>query len=277
MTLCIDLHTHTSASDGALTPEELVAAACARGLNVLGITDHDTTEGIALARAAAAKAGLQLVAGVEVSTHHTAGELHVLGYDIDLADAKLEALLARSRGSRVERAKRMLRRLADLGMPIAWETVCVLAGDGTVGRPHIAEALRQAGHVGSIQEAFERYLGAGCPAYVAREKVGPCEAIAAIHHAGGVAVLAHPMGHLSVVPELVACGLDGLEAYYTGYVPEVTATIVEIACKHGLFCTGGSDFHGEAIIPANVLGGVDVPAECYDDLVKAQTRAAVER
>jgi 3',5'-nucleoside bisphosphate phosphatase len=274
MTLRVDLHTHTSASDGALPPNALVAEAFAHHLDVVAITDHDTTEGVAPGLEAADAYGLTVVAGVEISTHHPAGELHVLGYGIDTSDGRLEALLARSRGSRMERAKRMVARLVQMGLPIAWRTVEALAGDGTIGRPHIAEALRQAGHVYSIQEAFERYLGASKPAYIPREKIGPCDAIAAIHGARGVAVLAHPIGHLSVVPELAGCGLEGLEAYYTGYNKEAVSAILEAARKHGLFCTGGSDFHGESVIPENILGGVDVPERCYDDLRKALARKA---
>ncbi len=277
MTPGIDLHTHTTASDGALPPEDLVALAVACGIAVLGITDHDTTDGLEPARAAAARERLTLVPGVEISTHHPAGELHILGYGIPSDDQELEALLARSRKSRVERAKRMLGLLANLGMPIGWDRVRALAGEGTVGRPHIAAALQEAGHVRSVQEAFERYLGNGRPAYVPREKIGPCEAIAAIHRAGAVAVLAHPAEHLSVTSELVECGLDGLEAYYTGYSPEVTASIVQLANTHGLFCTGGSDFHGETVIPENVLGGVEVPPHCYAQLQAALVQLATER
>ena len=272
MMLRIDLHTHTSASDGIRSPQELVAEACARRIDVLAITDHDTTAGIAPALDAADACDLTLVPGVEISTHHPAGELHVLGYGIDASDARLEALLASSRDSRVERAKRMVARLAELGMPIAWQKVRALAGDGAVGRPHIAEELRRAGYVNSIQEAFELYLGTGRPAYIPRKKVGPCDAITAIHGAGGVAVLAHPLAHLSVVSELTMCGLDGLEAYYTGYREEATSTIVETAQKHDLICTGGSDFHGKSVIPENVLGGVDVPERCYEELCAAMAR-----
>jgi len=274
MTLGVDLHTHTSASDGALSPKALVVEACSRDLDVVAITDHDTTEGVAQALEAADACSLTVVPGVEISTHHPAGELHVLGYGIDTADERLEALLARSRGSRIERAKRMVARLAEMGMPISWRTVHGLAGDGTIGRPHIAEALRQAGHVGSIQEAFERYLGNGKPAYIPREKIGPCDAIAAIHGAGGVAVLAHPIARLSVVAELAGCGLDGLEAYYTGYSAEATSAILEAAQKYGLISTGGSDFHGESVIPENILGGVDVPERCYRELRAALARRA---
>jgi len=277
MTLGIDLHTHTTASDGALPPEELVALAALCGIAVLGITDHDTTDGLVPARAAAAREGLTLIPGVEISTHHPAGELHILGYGISSDDQELEALLARSRGSRVERAQRMLGLLASLGMPIGWDRVRALAGEGAVGRPHIAAALQEAGHVRSVQEAFERYLGNGRPAYVPREKIGPCEAIAAIHRAGGVTVLAHPAEHLPVTPELVECGLDGLEAYYTGYSPDVTASIVAMARAHGLICTGGSDFHGATVVPENVLGDVEVPPHCHAQLQAALSQLAAER
>jgi len=277
MTPGIDLHTHTNASDGAMTPEELVALAAERDVRILGITDHDTTDAIEPALSAAARQGLLLIPGVEISTHHQAGELHVLGYGIDLGNAELQVLLARSRGSRIQRAQRMLELLGSMGMPIPWKRVSALAGDGTVGRPHIAAALIEAGHVSSIQDAFDRYLGAACPAYVPREKISPCAAIAAIHAAGGVAALAHPADHLAVVAELAVCGLDGLEAYCTGYPPEVTARIVELAATQGLFCTGGSDFHGEAVIPENLLGAVNVPTSCYEALKSVLARATAGR
>jgi predicted metal-dependent phosphoesterase TrpH len=265
----VDLHTHTTASDGALEPTELVALARQVGLAVLAITDHDTTAGLDAALAAAGD-GLEVIPGVELSTDAPEGEIHVLGYYIDYAQPAFQQLLGDLRAARVGRAKAMVDRLCQLGAPISWERVQELAA-GAVGRPHIAQALVEAGHVASVPEAFDRYLRRDGPAYVEREKLTPAEAVLMIRRVGGVAVLAHPYilatdGQTKarlpldrVLPELCDAGLQGIEAYYTNYTPATTAELHAIAERFGLITTGGSDFHGGGTVPEAHLGAVPVP------------------
>ncbi|MER3460489.1 MAG: hypothetical protein C4303_04910, partial [candidate division GAL15 bacterium] len=187
-----DLHTHTTASDGTLSPRELVREACAAGLKVLALTDHDTTEGIREAQGEAARLGIELIPGVELSTHVPGSEVHILGYFVDWHEQQLAGLLRRLRKGRVNRAREMVRRLNQLGVPLTFEDVARHA-DGAVGRPHVARALVAGGYVASFEEAFTRYLARGRPAYVERERFTPEEAVQVILQAGGVPVFAHPL------------------------------------------------------------------------------------
>src|SRR5579885_1684383 len=189
----VDLHLHTTASDGRLTPQELVKLAAERGLRVIAITDHDTTDGVGPAQAAAARfADLRLIPGVEMSVDIAEAEVHLLGYWVDLDNREFQQLLAWSRDGRVNRARRILEKLAELGMSVEWERVRELAGDGAVGRPHIAQAMVERGYVADIREAFDRYLGRGRPAYVERERLTPEQGIRSVLAVGGLPVLAHP-------------------------------------------------------------------------------------
>jgi predicted metal-dependent phosphoesterase TrpH len=181
---------------------------------------------------------------------------------VDDGDSALVQHLARFRASRLERLQSMLARLRDLGMALSWERVCQLGGEGSIGRPHVARAMVEAGYVGDARQAFERYLGRGKAAYVPRLKVTPVEAVHLIRAAGGLPVLAHPWDLLRIVPELVAEGLVGLEAYYAGYSAIATDYLRQVAQEHGLVCTGGSDFHGLALLPNAVLGSSVLPPEC---------------
>lgn len=272
----VDLHAHTTASDGALQPSELVALARQVGLAVLAVTDHDTTAGLDAALATAG-GGLEVIPGVELSTDAPEGEIHILGYFIDYRQPAFQAQLAELRDGRIGRAKAMVDRLRELGVPVSWERVQELAA-GAVGRPHIAQALVEAGHVASVTEAFERYLRRGGPAYVEREKLTPAGAVQMIRQVGGVAILAHPYildvyGQFKVrlpldrvLPELCAAGLQGLEAYYTNYTPATTAKLSAIAERFGLITTGGSDFHGGGTVPEAQLGAVAVPYACVTRL-----------
>jgi 3',5'-nucleoside bisphosphate phosphatase len=262
----IDLHAHTLFSDGTLTPHELVARALDKGLHVLGITDHDTVEGIPCALAAAEGTPLRVVPGIELSTDLNGEELHILGYFIDPHHDHLLRRLDRFRQQRLDRARSMVSRLEDLGLPLSWERVLDLAGQGVVGRPHIARALQEAGYVDSLREAFDTYLSRERPAYVPRYKMTPAQGIALVHQAGGVSVLAHPWNALSALPELVRCGLQGLEIYYPGYSPEVTEELQRLARQHRLVCTGGSDFHSPDEASENQLGQIAVPRSCFDEL-----------
>jgi predicted metal-dependent phosphoesterase TrpH len=253
-----DFHLHSTASDGILSPTELVDLAYKHGVRVMALTDHDSTEGVAEARAAAARHGdLTLIPGVEMGTDVPGGEVHVLGYYLEPENAELQATLAKLREGRKGRGFGMVEKLNELGFAVTWEQVQRIAGDASVGRPHVAQALLEKGYVGDIKEAFDKYIGRNGPAYVEREKMTPSEAVATIVRLGGVACLAHPTdfgGREEGAPkpidldallaELKAAGLAGVEAYYKNYPPETVERIKAAAKKHGLIAWGGTDYHG---------------------------------
>ncbi len=260
----VDLHTHTNASDGLLSPEELVQLAAARGLRVLGITDHDTVAGLAPAQTVAAQLGVTVVPGIELSTAVEAGEVHVLGYFIDPQQPVLRAHLERLVEARRERAARIVEQLRRLGFPFTLEDLETVAQGGTITRAHAARLLLTHGYVSSIDEAFDRYLGRNRPAYVPRSYPSPRQAVEIILAAGGVPVLAHPLSVdalESVLAELVSAGLAGLEAWYAEYPPEIQRELVELARRWDLIPTGGSDYHGPAFRAGRELGSVEVPLE----------------
>lgn len=268
----VDLHLHTTASDGVLTPSKLVAEVARRGLSVIAITDHDSTEGIAEAlEAARAYPVLTVIPGVELSTDVPKGEVHVLGYFVDYGDKDFQARLDTMRSSRMDRARRMVSKLRDLGMPIRWDRVLELSNGGAVGRPHVAEALLEAGHVSSFQEAFVKYIGRDGPAYAEREKLTPVEAVSLLVKVGGLPVLAHPgemEGLYSYLSELTAAGLVGIEVYYNGYGPEVTERLLKAARRYGLLVTGGSDYHGHGGKGEAELGSLSIPWESAQKLIE---------
>jgi 3',5'-nucleoside bisphosphate phosphatase len=271
----IDLHLHTTASDGHLRPSDLVEAAHAAGLTTMSITDHDTTAGLEEGRTAAQALGIAFVPGIEISAVAEGRDLHVLGYFIDVGSSVLRALLERQQVDRVRRVSAMADRLAALGCPIDPEPVLADARRGrSVGRPQIALALVDAGHVRTRDEAFTRYLEHGGPAYVARAGTSPEAVIEVIHEAGGIASLAHPgvsrRDHL--IPALVDAGLDAIEARHSDHDAAAEAHYRSLARTHRLLVTGGSDFHGEAGHRAAGLGRVTLPLEDY-----AALRAAVPR
>ncbi len=267
----VDLHLHTTASDGTLTPTKLVVEAAQRGLGVIGITDHDSTEGIAEALEAAKHyPGLVVIPGVELSTDVPKGEVHVLGYYVDYVNKEFQSRLDIMRNSRIDRARRMVEKLKHLGMPIRWERVLELANRGAVGRPHIAEALLEAGHVSSFQEAFVKYIGRDGPAYAEREKLTPAEAVALLAKFGGLPVLAHPGemdGLYSYLSELTPAGLVGIEVYYNGYGPDITSRLLKAAHRYGLVATGGSDYHGHGGKGEAELGSLSIPGEAAQSLI----------
>jgi hypothetical protein len=269
-----------------MTPEKLVAQAASLGLEVLAITDHDTTEGVAEARAAGRSRGIKVVPGVEISAISGREELHLLGYFVGLRYPELQMILARSREARQERARKMLDRLASLGMPIEWETLVQISGGSpSVGRPHIAAALLKAGYVSSYDEAFSLWIGRGGPAYVERYKLTPEEAIQLVRRSGGLPVLSHPYifsrsGETKVsldlkrwLPRLREAGLVGIEVYYPNYTRRVSRDLLALAVQHGLLPTGGSDFHGGVM--GNGMGSVDVPWAVWEGLYRRhrQSRA----
>jgi len=262
-----DLHIHTTASDGTLTPSEVVQQAAARGLKAIAITDHDTIGGIAGALQAAVANGLDVIPGVELSAEKGLNEMHILGYYVDHYNDGLRHKLEILRKARRERAWRMMEKLAGLGMRLHWERIVQIAGEGSAfGRPHVAQALQEKGYVSSIDEAFDRYIGRRGPAYVSRYKITPLEAIKMITDAKGLPVLAHPRGQEHMLPELVEAGLVGLEVYYPGYAIDQSEALVELAKRHTLIPTGGTDFHGRRGLGTMSVGQVWVPMQSVERL-----------
>lgn len=270
----VDLHLHSTASDGIHTPARLVQICLEQGLRFISLTDHDSTGGIREALAAAAGTPLTVIPGVEISTDaNAANEIHILGYYVDCSYGPLQERLTTLRESRSNRAHKVVDLLAANGVPVSWERIHDLAGSGSIGRPHIAQALVEARYVDSVETAFRRYLGRGAPAYVPRDKLSPQEAIHLIWEAGGIPVLAHPSRVIEHLPALVEAGLTGLEAYYDGYLePEVTF-LVGLANKYGLIATGGTDFHGAGITSITAPGTTYVPLSAVNALQERVRRA----
>ncbi len=248
----IDLHTHSTASDGVFTPSRLVRYAKEKGVEVLALTDHDTISGLPEAEAEAKAAGVEFIPGVELSVDFPgANEFHMLGYFINPADTELSSALALLREGRGDRNLIILEKLNRLGLPLTDAEVAEFATGESVGRPPIARAMVKKGYVATFEEAFERYLGNGKPAYAERTRLTAEEAIALIRRAGGVAVMAHPtylrlpLGDLEqLMGEMKAAGLTGVEVHYYSHTEGEVVTLANMAARHGLVPTGGSDFHG---------------------------------
>ncbi len=267
--LRIDLHTHSNASDGELTPAELVRLALERGLTTIALTDHDSVAGIDAAQQAARGTALQVIPGVELSADVPQGEVHVLGYFVDWRAADFEAMLEKFREGRYGRAEKMARKLTALGAPVSFERIKEIAGDASIGRPHVAQALVEAGHVMTVTEAFDKYIGRNGPAYVERFRLTPEDAVALILRAGGVPVLAHPREVTDWVFPLVKAGMLGLEVHYGMYDDATRAELARLAKQYGLIATGGSDFHGlNKMGHLSGLGQNDVPPEVVEKLRK---------
>jgi predicted metal-dependent phosphoesterase TrpH len=263
-----DLHTHTTASDGTLTPAELVRLALDRGLEVLAVTDHDTVAGVAPAIEAAAGTGLRVLPGVELSALYSGGGLHLLGYGFDPAAGGLDVRLRALTMGREERARAILGLLAELGAPLSWDRVAALAR-GAIGRPHIARALVAAGYARDVSDAFTRFIGEGRPAYLPSGRLSVAEAISLVREAGGEVALAHPLlpakplDLARLLPELRDAGLTGIEVYHSDHDAAATARLRRLADSQGLWWTGGSDFHGPSK-PDAQLGAVPVPPDVLD-------------
>lgn len=276
----IDLHTHTTASDGTLKPQELVRLAEKTGLAAIAVTDHDTVEGLEAALEEGVALGLEVVPGVEISVDFI-NETHILGYFIDFYDPNLRTALERLREFRRKRNPLMVERLNQLGFAITLEEVAREAGGKVIGRPHIAKALMNKGYVKSIHEAFALYLTQGKPGYVDKEKLVAQEAIELITNSGGIAVLAHPkclqldlLDLEKAVQDLVQLGLKGIEAYYSTHSQPETQYYLQLAEKYNLLPTGGSDFHGSNK-PEIKLGKLAVPYHLLTKLkIEAQIRQA---
>ena len=268
----IDLHMHTTASDGTSTPEDLVARLQRAGITTFSVTDHDTMAAVPAATGAAVRLGLTCVPGIEITTVEDGHDVHMLGYFLRADSPALEALLARIRALRIERAGEISQRLADAGAPIDVERLLSAADPRSarsIARPQIARALIAAGHVTTVSDAFDRYLSDGCCAYVPHRGPSPVEAIAVISEAGGIASLAHPgtLQRDALVPMLVDAGLAAIEAFHSAHDHATVAHYVRLAETHGLAVSGGSDFHGEGTRRSEFFGVVGLPQAEFDRLI----------
>jgi len=266
----IDLHSHTTASDGEHAPEALLALARAAGVTVLAVTDHDTVAGLARAETAARAEGLGFVPGIEISASAGGLEVHVLGHFVDRSEAGLASYSDRLRGERARRMARMVERMTELGFPVSLEEVEHIGGGAHLGRPHLALALLNRGYVSSTKEAFDRFLADGRPGYVGRFRLPAEEAVQLVHRAGGTATLAHPGPSRVAAPTLEAlarAGLDGLEVFHLDHVPSQREAFARTAEALGLIPTGGSDFHGARVSPGRKLGGSGTPPDAFRRLV----------
>ncbi|MDR4479163.1 MAG: PHP domain-containing protein [Nitrospira sp.] len=279
----IDLHLHTTHSDGSFSTREVMAFAKQAGLTALAITDHDIVEGIPEAAAIGAELGIEVVPGVEISSRLGESELHILGYFMNWTDPLFARRLSTLRDSRHARNPKIVQRLNELGISMTYDEVRALAGTESVGRPHIARLLMEKKVVTSAKEAFDRYLANGRPAFVDRELPKPAEAVQWIREAGGVPVLAHPTwvrtsadGLRTLVRELKAAGLGGIEVHYSTHTPSQTTEYLELAKQCGLLVTGGSDFHGVTKPDIEVgigRGQLTISEKLLDPLRKAATVA----
>ncbi len=270
----IDLHSHTTASDGSLTPEELVRMAKQQGVTTLAVTDHDTIAGLPQAIAEGERTGVEVIPGIEISCLYGATELHILGYFINPDDPHLTSALLTYQTSREDRNPRIVQRLQELGCEVSYADIKAAAGNATVGRPHIAQALVRKGYVASVSEAFDRYLADGAPAYLPRLLPSPAEAIGLIRQIGGVPVLAHPVyaSRLNepfeqVCATLKGLGLLGIEALYSSHNRQQTDYYRSISTNQGLVVTGGSDFHGETkphLLVGTGYGTLSVPPDLLE-------------
>lgn len=275
----IDLHLHSTSSDGVYAPDEVVKLALARRMDVIALTDHDNVDGVKPAQAAASKHGLQVLPGVELSTIDGPHKPHMLGYLFDVDNAAFTDLLATMRHARIGRAAQMVDKLAALGVHIPLDRVYTLAGEGnTVGRPHVAQVMLEHGVVRSLEDAFDRYIGNDGPAYVPNFELSPAGAIRAIHDAGGIAVLAHPglyTDYAAIIERAVPAGLDGIEVYYYDHSRETTRRLERLATQHSLLKTVGSDFHRREPDGSARIGTVHYPAAL--DVVGSMRARANER
>ncbi len=272
----IDLHSHTTASDGSLTPEELVRLAKRQGVSTLAVTDHDTVAGLPRAIAEGERLGVEIIPGIEISCSYGETELHILGYFINPDDPHLKPALTRYWASREDRNPLIVQRLNELGCELDYAEVKAAAGSATMGRPHIAQALLRKGYVRSISEAFDRYLADGGPAYIPRRLPPPTEAIGLIRQTGGIPVLAHPVYTArikepfeQICETLKGFGLMGIESFYSSHNQQQTDRYRSVSREQNLLVTGGSDFHGEAkpnLLVGTGYGNLEVPADLLEPM-----------
>ncbi len=271
----VDLHLHTRFSDGTYTPAELAAQARRQGFAAVALTDHDTVEGCGPTALACQAAGIEFVPGTELTAQQDGNEIHILGYYIDIGHPGLLLEIGKFQAVRQNRIREMVSRLNGLNVPLHSDAVFELANCRAPGRPHVARALVEAGLCGSLDEAFERFLKRNRPAWVPKFKMTVRRAIALIHNAGGVAVMAHPGLNRSdeVIPAMVEAGLDGIECFHTKHSPAAAEHYLELADQYHLLVTGGSDCHGSSK-GKPVMGSVKLPYHYLQDL---KTRVAEKR
>jgi predicted metal-dependent phosphoesterase TrpH len=280
-----DLHLHSTFSDGRLTPTQLVDLAHRNGVRIMSLTDHDIVDGLPEAfQAAARHQDFTLIPGIEMSTDVPGNEVHILGHFIDWHDGAFRRRLAKLQESRLGRARAMVDKLIALGKPVTWQRVEAFAGEGAIGRPHIALALVEAGDVSSVNEAFDLYLSRNGPAYVERDRLGPEEVVELLLSVGGLATLAHPRelyasGNLEeLLAMLASAGLTGMEVYYQDYVSDEIETLRELTTRFGLIPLGGSDYHGLGNPQQREPGDIPLPLEPVERLLAlARERGALDR
>jgi predicted metal-dependent phosphoesterase TrpH len=268
----IDLHLHSTASDGTLDPAALVERARAVGIRTVSVTDHDTMTGAPEAAETAAAHGLEFLPGIEITAVQDRRDVHVLGYFLEVAPPGLQAFLERQQEDRRQRARRMGEALAKLGAPIDAERLIARAdAEGrTVGRPHVAQALVEGGHVTNQREAFDRWIADGRPAYVPRQGASPAEVVRLISRTGGVSSLAHPglLGRDDLIPSLAKAGLTAIEVYHSAHDGSTVSRYAKLAARHQLAASGGSDYHGEAHHRAKHFGAVTLPRDAFMQLLQ---------
>jgi 3',5'-nucleoside bisphosphate phosphatase len=265
----IDLHLHTTASDGLCDPAALVDLAFRAGINTMSVTDHDTVSALTETEAAAKASGITFVPGIEITAVHEGRDVHVLGYFIDREDSALVSFLERQRADRVRRMAAITDRLADMGKPVNRDEVLAPRPHGqSVGRPVIAKALVKAGYVGDIRQAFETLIGEGKPAFVPRHGACPADVIDVINRAGGIASLAHPglLKRDDLIPGMVDAGLAAIEAFHSEHDVQTTEHYLGFAERHGILVSGGSDYHGEKERRRSAFGTVGLTPERFEKL-----------
>jgi 3',5'-nucleoside bisphosphate phosphatase len=270
-----DLHTHTLYSDGALPPHDLVAKAASVGLNIVGVTDHDSVDGIEEATAAGEELGVQIIPGVEFSASFKDVEVHILGYFIDHLNDALREVLAAFREERLRRAERIVQKLNKMNIPLTMESVLANSGGGAVGRPHIASALVDQGHAESFRQAFNKYIGLGCPAFEKKTGLSPVDTVKLIAASGGLSFLAHPGRALdgAIVLQLIKEGLDGIEVVHPSHSPDLVKHYRGIVNEYFLLETGGSDFHGGLKDDNHLLGRIYIPGSSVDAMRRRLIRS----
>ena len=258
-----DFHLHSNTSDGVLSPSEVIRSAAKNGVQHLALTDHDSTEGLKEAAIAAEPLALQLICGIELSVVHLGTDIHILGYGFTQQFQPLQEYLQEQRDGRYRRMKKILNILNEYGLAISEDEILMIAGEGSIGRPHIARALIAKGYVSSVQEAFDKWLGDGKPADIQRQRLLPAEAISLIHEAEGLAFIAHPIfvgnDYEIAVHELALMGLDGIETYYKHYTEETIKKHQQLGLKLSLISSGGSDYHGLGNPDDREIGDIPFP------------------
>ncbi len=270
--MLIDLHIHTNESDGTYSPESAVRTAKEYGIKAIAITDHDSIDGIKPAIAEGKAIGIQVVPGIEINTEYGDVDIHILGYYMDINDKRFLDLLRFLREERIKRIERFIEKLKAIGFDVELERVLQIAGKGSIGRPHLGRVLMEQGYVGSMREAFEKYLDRGSPTYVERHEFPPTKAIEAIRQARGIPVIAHPgiLKKDDIIPELVKDGLMGIEVFHSEHTWRDRQNYMLIAKETGLLMTGGSDCHGPGGKDRMRIGTVRVPYVFLERLEEAK-------